>query len=262
MITKRINLTLLAIFCYSFSIACSFSPNDFCRTYVNSPDNPTIVGKITAIYTFGIDLEVIEILRGEEDNSVIRIWSGTDFDCNGLWSMAASDIGALNDTVIIILDEIIELENDWDIIGDYRRRHPYNATTELEVKNGIVNGFLSGDPFAPPSYNLLELEYELFKQQLIIEGGCPLTVNTQDIDQQLFLNINNPFTTELRIQVDQMMNNGLLKIYSITGQIVHVQDIDHQTEINIDTNNLPANIYFLEIQSNGRQREIIKLVKH
>lgn len=260
MFTKKIHLTFLAVLCYSFSIACTFVANDFCRTYVNT-DNPTVIGKIIAIDNFGIDLEVIEMLRGEDTSSVIRIWSGTDFDCNGPWSMAASDIGQLNDTVIVILNEIIELENDWDIIGDYRRRNPYNATTELDVENGIVKGFLFGIPSAPPSFNLLELEYESFYQQMIIGGSCPLTVNTQDLNQQFPISLNNPFSSELRIQTDQAINNGLLKIYNIAGQIVHSQHMANQSEIMINTNSLPSSIYFLEIRNGSERLGFVKILK-
>ena len=263
MFTKKIQLIFLAVLSYSFAIACTFTPNDFCRTYVNSPDNPAVIGKITAVDEFGIDLEVIEMFRGTESNSVIRIWSGTDFDCNGILSMAASDIGALNDTVIIILNEIIEIENDWDVIGDYRRRDPYTSTTELYVEDGMVNGFISGDPSpsAPPEYKLFELEYDLFKQKFIIDEDCSVIVNTENLNQQLEITLNNPFTDELRIQTDQVINDGLLKIYSITGQLMHVQNIDNQTDIKINSSNLPSSIYFLEIRNKSERLELIKILK-
>lgn len=263
MLTKKIQLTFFAVLCYSLSIACTFTPNDFCRTYVNSPDNTAVIGKITAIDDFGIDLEVIEIFRGEENNSVIRIWSGTDLDCNGFLSMAASDIGELNDTVIIILDDIVEIENDWDVIGDYRRRNPYNATTELAVENGIVNGFISGDnsPSAPPEYKTFELEYELFYQKIIENNDCSVTVNTEELTKQLAITLNNPFSSELRIQTDQVINSGLLKIYNITGQVVHVQRIENQTEIIINTVDFYSGIYFIELRNKFKRLKLIKALK-
>ncbi len=260
MSTKKIQLTFFAVLSYSLSIACTFTPNDFCRTYVNSPNDPTAFGKIIAIDEFGIDLELIEMYRGEESNSVIRIWSGTDFDCFGNWSLAASDIGELNDTVIIILNKIVEVENDWDVVGDYRRRNPYTATTELTVEDGIVKGFLSGDIIAPPSYNLLELEYDLFREQLE-DNSCPLTVNTEDLYPELTITLNNPFSSELRIQTDQVINRGLLKIYNIAGQVVHVQAIENHTEIRINTVDFYSGIYFIELRNESKRLKLIKALK-
>src|SRR5687767_15182108 len=58
----------------------------------------------------------------------------SDFDCNGIWSMSASDIGGLYDTIVIILPKIIDIENEWDIIGDFRRPNPRSEehTSELQ----------------------------------------------------------------------------------------------------------------------------------
>jgi len=94
-------------------------------------------------------MKVIEVLRGEESSTTIRIWDGTDFDCNGIRSMAASTIGAEEEVYIIALETITEIENSWDVIGDYRRPMHYGRTPELKVDGEIVTGFISGIDSAP-----------------------------------------------------------------------------------------------------------------
>ncbi len=108
-----------------------------------------VSGRIVNVDEEGIDLEVIDVLKGEESREVIRIWDGTDFDCNGPFSMAASDLGGLNDTILVILPLITEVENTWDVLGDFRRPDYFEFTPELIVMNGVVHGFISGPYWSP-----------------------------------------------------------------------------------------------------------------
>ena len=261
MFTKKIQLIFIIILSHSFAMACTFPKDSFCRTFDNSPDDPTIFGKIVAIDNFGIDVEVIEILQGEESNPVIRIWSGTDFECNGTWSLAAADIGELNDSIIIILERITEFENDWDVLGDYRRQHPYTAETELKVENGIVNGFLAGHYTAPYEYNLHNLDFPTFKQRIIEDHDCSVIVNTEDLDSKIKVSLNNPFFSELHVEMNEPIRNGQFKLFSSMGQIVNSHNINNQNELIVSTSDLPSGIYFLEIRSDGRRLDLIKVVK-
>ncbi len=259
--TKKLLFTFFSVLCYSLSTACTFVPDSFCKTYQSTSDSPTFVGKIVSIDDFGIDLEIIEILRGEEINQTIRIWDGTDFDCNGNWSLAAAGIGQLNDTVILILDKIVELENEWDVIGDYRRRDPYSATTELSMSGEVVSGFLSGLTFAPPEFRILSLNYLDFIQQIIEMTTCPVITNIDEVINLEITKINNPFNTELRIQTKQIIQHGFIKLYNANGQMAYTLNVNQQNELEINTSHLPGGIYFLEIWADEKRLDVIKLVK-
>lgn len=210
---------------------------------------------------FGIDLKVIEVLRGEETSEIIRIWDGTDFECFGNFSLAAADIGQLNDTVIIILDKIFTLENEWDIIGDYRRQNPYTATTELSLDGEIVSGFLSGDNIAPPEFRLLSMYYQAFKQQIIENASCGFTTNVKEVNPLEITKLNNPFTTELRIQFSEIIQDGSVKLHNANGQMAYTLSVNQQNELEINTSHLPGGIYFLEIWADEKRLDVIKLVK-
>jgi hypothetical protein len=129
--------------------ACSWIPLSFCATSNARPDDVVISGRIVNADQDGIDLEVIDVLKGVETRQSIRIWDGTDFDCNGPFSMAAIDLGGLDDTIIVVLPLITALENTWDVLGDYRRPDYFGYTPELTVANGLVHGFTSGPYWSP-----------------------------------------------------------------------------------------------------------------
>lgn len=103
------------------------------QKYRYSKDNLIVYGLIATQDQDGLDLNIIEVLRGSESKSQIRIWDGTDFECNGIWDMSAGTIGTIGDTIIISLPRITVNENPWDVIGDYRRPDPYRFTSELTV---------------------------------------------------------------------------------------------------------------------------------
>ena len=246
---------------HSIGSSCTILPDAFCRTLVQFPENLVLSGVIVSIDSTGIDIEVLDILRGEESRDTIRVWDGTDFDCNGIWSMAASDIGDVYDTIIIILPKIIQIENEWDVIGDYRRPDPYGHTSELKVKEGNAEGFISGDALAPPEYNVWNLNFDLLKSKIIADGDCSsITLATNDSEPESLITVNNPFESFLHVQLNGLVNKGFLKLYAITGYVHLAKDINYESVIELDLQDVPSGIYLLEVNTTGR-REIVKLVK-
>lgn len=124
--------------------ACSWIPSSFCATNTSRPDDVVVSGRIVQEDADGIDLAVIHVFKGIETRDTIRIWDGTDFDCNGTFSMAASALGAVGDSIIVILPLITTIENTWDVLGDYRRPDYFGHITELRITNGNVLGFIIG----------------------------------------------------------------------------------------------------------------------
>ena len=143
--------TLCTVACFvgQSVLACSWIPVPFCGTSNARPDDVVLSGKIVNVDFDGIDLEVIDVLTGSESRDTIRIWDGTDWDCNGLFSMAAGDLGGLNDSIIVILPLIVSIENPWDVLGDYRRPDYFGYTPNLSVTNGLVVGYIVGSAWTP-----------------------------------------------------------------------------------------------------------------
>jgi hypothetical protein len=142
-------LCIVACFFGQGLLACSWIPVPFCGTSNARPDDVVLSGKIVNVDLDGIDLEVIDVLSGSESRDTIRIWDGTDWDCNGLFSMAAADLGGLNDSIIVILPLIVSIENPWDALGDYRRPDYYEYTPNLSITDGMVVGYIAGSACAP-----------------------------------------------------------------------------------------------------------------
>lgn len=258
---KKLYLVLISVILYSGAMACSFTPDSFCRT-MRMSDDLIISGRIVAVDTSSIDVEIIEIIRGEESRDIIRIWNGTDFECNGLHSMAALTIGGINDTVIIILPLINEIINQWDVIGDYRRPEPFVLTSELRVKQGIVKGLILGDVIAPPEYRLLSMDYEEFKTKIVEEGDCSTIILSNDnIELPPEVIVTNPFSSELNIQLGEYLGEGAVVLYSTKGERVLMDKVFNQKNPVFQTDGILPGLYILEIRLANKLLKHIKVVK-
>lgn len=251
----------LLFFHYSVH-CCSFFPTSFCETINLYPENLVISGIVVATDNFGIDIQVIEVLRGVEDKPVIRVWDGTDFECNGHFSMSALGIGALYDTVIIMLPQIVGKENDWDVPGDYRRPNPYTQTPELDVEGGIAIGFISGDYWAPIEYTLTSVDYDSLTQDLMVNGDCSSIFSAnKEADAESDLYVSNPFTSGIIVQSASPLPEGSIKLFSISGGLYLQKQVSGEQLIELNVQDLPPGIYLIEVSS-AKRRTIRKIVKH
>jgi len=258
----KIFIIFFSIIFHTQGMACTIIPKTFCKSLELRPNYLVLMGKIITIDNTGIDLEVIEIIKGNESRTTIRIWDGTDFECNGIWSMAAADIGALNDSVIIMLPKIREKQNEWDVIGDYRRPDPYYYTSQLKIRQGEALGLIKGDALAPPEYNILSLNYNELRDNIVRDGDCSSII--LDIDNPKFtskLRVNNPFTSTLSIQLNDDKTSGIIKLYSQNGQIVSIEKFRDRNKIDIESSTLQSGVYFLEIRIKNRIPELKKVIK-
>lgn len=246
--------------------ACSFSPESFCETLGDHPDRTIVSGKIIGVDDTGIDFEIIDVLKGEESKEVIRIWDGTDFDCNGLFSMAASDMGMVNDSLVLMLPLITEFENEWDILGDYRRPSPYGQTPDLRMENGEVIGRIKGEFGGPPGLPVLtNLPYDEFKDYILNDADCSsisvVSVAIEDIEMSSIIKLTNPVYNSLTVQTSTTLDKGNITLYSLNGQAILTEEINYQNTIEIETSNLQSGIYLVAVKAEGKLPEIFKVVK-
>lgn len=69
---KKITLLIIVNFLFTLRlIACNSAPISFCATSETFSENLIAYGKIISIDNNGIDFEIINILKGEENKSVI-----------------------------------------------------------------------------------------------------------------------------------------------------------------------------------------------
>ena len=158
----RIITTLLLICLSDTIIGCEYIPLSFCETTSLRKNDYVMTGRIIDTIEHGIRFKVINVLKGIESRDTINIWDGTDFDCNGPFSMKAKGLGEINDTIIVILPKIDSVKNLWDVTGDFRRPDYFGYTPDLKVSNDTVYGYINGRISAPAGLYTIRYYYPDF----------------------------------------------------------------------------------------------------
>lgn len=256
---KILLLIVFSIIIPNQLLACSWTSSSFCSTsQFSSFQNDLIVyGKIVAIDNDGIDFEIIDILRGQENKSIIRIWDGVDFDCNGTFSMAAAELGKINDHLIIILPKISEKKSSWEIIGDYRRPDFFQFTPNLRVENGIIYGLISGIVTYP--YVEEQANYESFKNSWDTNNNCSSVVlknESYEFEQLKVLSFpDNKF-----IIVSNNLSEKKLNVYNVFGLKLK-SEFKVNNEIEIDLSEYSRGIYFINLIYENNEIKTLKLIR-
>ncbi len=205
----------------------------------------------------GIDLEVIHVLEGTESNEVIRIWDGTDFDCNGIFPMAASYLGDVDDTIIVVMPLITEIENTWDVLGDYRRPNYFAAITELRVTNGVIWGYIWGPAMNPTD----QMPYQhLINNWSEGPDACSVFLSVDGAQASA------PFTARL---VDNVLflsipchdgSSYTLRLLASNGQVVAEQAVSVGSK-QIDLSGLATGVYHVVLVHQNGTRSTIRVMK-
>lgn len=265
---KQISLIILGLFLTNMLWACTFTSSSFCVDTGHLSYHSVISGEIISIDEDGIDVAVMDVLKGDETNAVIRIWDGTDFDCNGMWPMAASDLGQVGDVKILVLPKIVEIENTWDVIGDYRRPNWYEYTTDLNVVDGIVMGWIKGysywdqnDEIQYTADYIGELAYDAFVSSFSETIDCSTMVDVEKITENLQIGIQNPFQSELKITIGNENFNGTIAVFDVNGIAVKQLAVQSQNQVAIDFSFVPSGIYFVRFEDTEYQSMVRKVIK-
>lgn len=241
--------------------ACTFLPDSFCQTANSQVEATILSGVISSVDSDGINFEVLSVVRGIESRTNIRIWDGTDFDCNGPFSMAASDFGDVGDTLVVILPLIDEIENDWDVIGDYRRPDTYTSTPVLHVIDGVAYGLIQGDAIAPPEFNLLSFPLEELVQFYSQDQDCSQITEVKDIDYSFGIKAYpNPTTGTITIALDVPSAQTELRIYDALGSLVEFRILSAKMT-NVELGHLAPAVYTAIIFVGGEPLAMTRVVR-
>lgn len=261
---ERIDLTIMKLIttlCIGIhavcqtALACSWIPVPFCETSNARPSDAVISGRIINVDMDGIDLEVIDVLRGEEDREIIRIWDGTDWDCNGLFSMAAADLGSVDDSIIVVLPLIDTIENTWDVLGDYRRPDYYEHQTELRITNGVVHGAITG-------FSSSIIDEMLYPELVALWAGgsgicSELSIAHADEEPVFAAYVANNW---LEVSTRNHIAGSTIRIYAMNGQeMVAVRASPGTTRI--DLSGIAAGMYQIIFDQNDGTRASARVFK-
>ena len=258
---KKLLLIFAISTIFSFKLlACSYTPISFCSTSKSELYNENLIvfGQIISIDNNGINFEIIDVLRGTENSTVIRIWDGVDFDCNGNFSMSASEIGNLNETLVIILPKISEKKSDWEVVGDYRRPDYFGYIQNLTVENGIISGLISGEATYP--YVEEQTNYENFKSSWSTNQNCSSVVLKNEVYQTIeeFKILTLP-DNKFKIATDNIRKNEIA-IFNVFGLKIK-SEVFFIREIEIDLSTYTSGIYFIHIKYENNKFKTLKVIK-
>lgn len=257
---KNIFLLICLIFVTQSEIlACNWTSSSFCSSSQSSLflNDLIVYGKIVSIDNDGIDFEIIDILRGEEDKTTIRIWDGVDFDCNGTFSMAASELGKINDQLIIILPKISKKKSSWEIIGDYRRPNFFEVTPNLRVENEIVYGLISGFETFP--FVEEQATYENFKNSWNTNNNCSSVVLKNEKYKIQKLKVLSFPNNKFKIVSDNLSKKEF-NIYNVFGLRLK-SEFQVNNEVEIDLSEYSLGIYFINLVYENNKIKTIKLIR-
>lgn len=230
-----------------FLLVNTFATNDLFACYCDggwtfclatfSIENDLIVsGEITYVDSTKLLLKIVDTFKGDAGKDTITIWAGTDYECPPTWfSLSTIELGKKGDSIIIILPKIdsTNVENIWDVIGDYRRPYDLCITTFLQLKRDSVFGEIK-DRYPRPNSTTWRLSYEHFKS--IWNNGeidCNDLVGLDDIGNTKVdicldnnnLIIENYENLDLSINIFDQTGRRLNTIKSITDQKIIIDQV-------------------------------------
>lgn len=258
---KNLLLPLLLLASALQAYACSFYTQSFCYTLEEFPERDIFTATIIASDEDGITVAVLDVIRGTGIPDTVRIWDGTDWECNGTFSLAAALIGEVGETYVLMADKITTIENNWDVIGDYRWVNPWLYTPSLKVEGELVKGLIRGLSDAPPSYYINEMTYTRLRNELVTSGNCANIVSTEEASLVKNIKVPNPFSDYLEIQLPEGMNCDYLRLYSLQGQLLREKRRVVAVSQRLATNELPGGVYLLVVGYGDTQSATRKVVK-
>ncbi|MCC6723679.1 MAG: T9SS type A sorting domain-containing protein [Saprospiraceae bacterium] len=244
---KKTIASLLFISVFTSVISCDIACY-FCHEF--QANEFVFAGKILEKGEHFIKFEPFDVLRGKEHRAVITIWSGTDFDCNGTFSMAAEEMGEVGDSLLLSAFQIYTTQNEWDVLCDYRRTN----FCIYQISNGGIGPFnISPEIQAPLAYSVFKQKWqeETFNNCKNYKGSFAACTDEEGVIVKVF---PNPTTDKLYLQIGVPPYTPFgYKIYDVAGRFIQKgYAIDFNTEI--DFSHFAKGVYILSVSAGGLNR--------
>lgn len=233
------------LFFSGLAIACSGYPKSLCYVQFMRPNDFMIKGTITGTMTNSIQMKVLEVLRGTETRSVVTIWDGTDFDCNGMYSMKASGMASVGDTILAVLPVIQTVQNTWDVPGDYRRPSYLFSYPVLKIKNDTLRGLVTGNEYAgtPPYWSVHKMSYAVFKANWVTSKiDCALPVGLAENETELKELVVRQDGTKIYVSFPAAGKHDI-RVTSLSGAVV--AEFQSDETVGLELENYAAGVYLL-----------------
>ena len=229
--------TLLLTINTTFACSC-FGEYDFCSTMATAYNEPDVIIKAKKVQDIahGMDVEVLEVIKGEEQRATVRVWGD-----NGILCRVYTEGFGIGQELVLALYKIgdfswepIEQEDDYQlsICGVYF----------LPINDGNVLGSI-----APGIASMPYSDFPEFATSCLVSSS----VHPNIPGKQLAEVYPNPVQDELTVSFGELVVNPVLQLYDISGRLMvdsHPQLNAKGGEVNLDAGNLAPGIYILSIQ--------------
>jgi len=230
---KKRNFTLLCLLLFPFfSWACSCSgPLEFCTVAQNEAIT-LILGKKIAQIEHGMEIEVLNVIRGEENRSKIKVWGDVGHLCRLYTS--TFEIG---ETVIFALSKI-----DWTASPDAPDWRALEKVDDYVISVCGLSYTKCDDPVNPYTQEVEDLSECL--------GFDPCNCGQAKLEV-----FPNPTTGPLQLtlpDVAKEIENKVVDVYGINGALVRsitITTSEEDKEFSMDLSGLDPGLYFLKYQS-------------
>lgn len=253
---RFLSFVFVLLYIQNNALACSCYPwYSFCHTVTHLSNDLILSGEITYIDTTKARLKIIDVFKGTETNDTITIWAGTGYDCNG-WMSMATNFGEQGDTIVIILPKITSsnIENVWDVVGDYRRPDWFCLTPILKLQNDTV--FIGGagihsNSNPPPYWSTKQMKYIDFLALWTNENiDCSTLIGIEEKEHLQPLNLF-PNPSGDKINVELPPGAGVIKAVSMMDVAASTSLVPRPASpfTAIDISHLPPGIYFVVVET-------------
>jgi len=215
---------------------CSFVKVSLVATKAKYPNSLTALVSIETVSNQYSDLNILDIIEGDENKTIMRVWDDKDFECNGTWSMGTENLGNQGDTLLVILPKIDSIINPWEVIGDYRMGHLYAYTVFIQIKGG--EGYYSGKNIPWGLYSYEQLKAWAVSSTAVINMKNAKPTNNISIT-------HTPFTNQVSIAFPQGTTTYSLHIYNTSGELVKAFE-DVSESVTWNTEGQGRGVYYLK----------------
>ena len=219
------------------------------------PEEPIFLARVIDSNEMFREVELIEVLRGNEERPTIRVWNSDTLFCNGPFTQLAAEYGEVGDTVLGLFKLKKELDGSDVPLGDYYKPSVLSGLVALPVKNDSIKGLILDEQ----TYSELKLS-EFLQTNSEEWSACQNIEHAINGMDEKGINIYpNPMKNKLFIELTGESHSPRkspeLNLFSINGNL-----LINSSNVNgyLDVSNLLPGIYFLEI--NTENNKIIKRI--
>lgn len=241
---KNITCTVFAfLFVVNASFACScFGPQNFCDFVFNNFSEPSVVVKATKIrdVDHGMDIEVTQVLLGQVDEEVVRVWGDVGHLCRyytrgfGIGEEYLFALSRINRRDTFYRGEWLDKEE----IGDF-------------VISVCGKSFWHCDDQSNGGETAAEIE-ACFGESIEFCGPVPIDINFCDIQRSEVFPNPSSHLCFVKFEDKPAFSQGTVKIFDQCGKQVFFTDdigsVYHPGQLTLDVSDFEEGIYFIDLE--------------